>query len=83
MTFLWLTWPLVPIAHVRSTSVGRARLVAWRCDWLREKLAVKVDRAGTFPSRIKRAKDEGHLCGSREAKLFMMPEAIHDAVGMR
>jgi hypothetical protein len=41
-------------------------------DWLREKLGFKVDRADTFTSRMKRAKDEGYLCGSREAKLFTL-----------
>ena len=38
-------------------------------DWLREKLGFELDRADTFPSRMKRAKHEGYLCGSREAKL--------------
>jgi hypothetical protein len=41
-------------------------------DWLRERLGFKFDRADTFLSRMKRAKDEGYLCGSREAKLFML-----------
>jgi hypothetical protein len=35
-------------------------------DWLREKLGFKFDRADKFLSRMKRAKDEGYLCGSRE-----------------
>jgi hypothetical protein len=38
-------------------------------DWFREKLGFEFDRADTFSSRMKRAKDEGYLCGSREAKL--------------
>ena len=38
-------------------------------DWLREKLGFELDGADTFPSRMKRAKHEGYLCGSREAKL--------------
>jgi len=41
-------------------------------DWFREKLGFKFDRANTFPSRMKRAKDEGYLCGSREAKLLKL-----------
>jgi hypothetical protein len=41
-------------------------------DWLRERLGFKFDRADTFLSRMKRARDEGYSCGSREAKLFML-----------
>jgi hypothetical protein len=32
----------------------------------------KFGRADTFPSCMKRAKDEGYLCGSREGKLFAL-----------
>ena len=41
-------------------------------DWLREKLGFEVGRVDTFISRMKRAKDEGYLCGSREAKLLKL-----------
>jgi hypothetical protein len=41
--------------------------------WLLERLRVfKIDRADTFLSRMTRAKNEGYLCGSREAKLFTL-----------
>jgi hypothetical protein len=36
----------------------------------------KFGRADTFPSRMKRAKDEGYLCGSREGKLFALAVGI-------
>jgi hypothetical protein len=32
----------------------------------------KPDRADAFSSRMKRAKDEGYSCGSREGKLFTL-----------
>lgn len=41
-------------------------------NWFREKLGFEFYRADTFPSRVKRANDEGYLCGSREAKLFLL-----------
>src|ERR1700733_14062540 len=40
-------------------------------NWL-EKLRFNYTPADTFLSRMKRAKNEGFLCGSREAKLFKL-----------